>query len=293
MFRTTAFTISVIMKNLITRSITGLLFVGIIIGAIWYSQESFRGLILIATILCLSEFYRLTMPDARQWTRLADILGGTYLVGIMFLFAYPAPISTAATLISLSPYIIYLLYTFIVRLYLRESDPITSWAKSLLGQIYIALPMALLSFIAYTPTGNPDIPYNALMVISFFTFIWINDTGAYCVGCTIGRHRLFERISPKKSWEGFWGGFVFALALGWVWSQFLPVLNLWQWLGLAATISVFSTLGDLCESLLKRTLQVKDSGAMLPGHGGMLDRLDSVMIASPAAVIYLTIVMNI
>ncbi len=281
------------MKNFITRAITGLLFVGIIIGATWYSQESFRGLILIATILTLSEFYRLVMPDARQWTRLADILGGTYLVGIMFLFAYPVPLSLPATLMSLVPYLIYLLYTFIVRLYLKEEDPIISWAKSLLGQLYIALPMAMLSFIAYTPTGDLTNPYNALMVIAFFTYIWINDTGAYLVGCTIGRHRLFERISPKKSWEGFWGGFVFALALGWVWSLILPTLNVWQWIGLGAIISIFSTLGDLCESLLKRTLQVKDSGAILPGHGGMLDRLDSVMLAAPATVIYLTIILNI
>ena len=135
-------------------------------------------------------------------------------------------------------------------------------------------------------------PYNALLVIAFFSFIWINDTGAYIVGCTIGKHRLFERISPKKSWEGFFGGLAFSLLLGWVWSTQCSFLNMGQWIGLSAVVSIFSTWGDLCESLLKRTLNVKDSGNILPGHGGLLDRLDSVFLASPATVIYLYLLIS-
>ena len=280
------------MKNLITRSITGILFVAVILGAIWYSQESFRGLILITTILCLLEFYRLVNENTSRWILYSDILGGTYLVGILFLI--PNLQSGLPAIYIFIPYLIYLLYSFIIRLYLKEENPIASWGHSFLGQVYIALPLGLLSFIAYPPLATEYLlmPYNALLVIAFFSYIWINDTGAYIVGCTIGKHRLFERISPKKSWEGFFGGLAFSLLLGWVWSTQCSFLNMGQWIGLSAVVSIFSTWGDLCESLLKRTLNVKDSGNILPGHGGLLDRLDSVFLASPATVIYLYLLIS-
>ena len=125
--------------------------------------------------------------------------------------------------------------------------------------------------------------------MSFFIFIWINDTGAFLVGITIGHHRLFERISPKKSWEGFAGGLIFSLMTAWIFSLFYDNFSLIQWLGFSLTISISSTFGDLCESLLKRTIHIKDSGHILPGHGGLLDRFDSVLLAAPAAYIYLQI----
>lgn len=277
------------MKNLITRSITGLIFVAVILGAAWYSAISFRGLILIITILSLLEFYRLVNEKVSRWALYADILGGTYLVGILFLLHDTQPGIPGIYLFS--PYIIYLLYTFVVRLYLKEENPIESLSRSLLGQIYVALPFGLLSYIAYPPLAPEYLlmPYNKLMVIAFFSFIWLNDTGAYIVGSLLGKHRLFERISPKKSWEGFFGGLIFALIAGWVWSTQCTFLNTEQWIGLSAVVAVFSTWGDLCESLMKRTLKVKDSGQMLPGHGGLLDRFDSVLLATPSAAIYLYI----
>lgn len=278
------------MKNLITRSITGLLFVAVILGATWFSQVSFRGLILIGTILTLLEFYRLVNENVSRWALYADILGGTYLVGILFLLHNTQPGIPGIYLFS--PYIIYLLYTFVVRLYLKEENPIKSLSLSLMGQIYVALPLGLLSYIAYPPLEAQYLlmPYNALMVIAFFSFIWINDTGAYIVGSLLGKHRLFERISPKKSWEGFFGGMIFTMVAGWVWSTQCSFLNTEQWIVLSAIVAIFSTWGDLCESLLKRTLHVKDSGQILPGHGGLLDRLDSVLLATPAAVIYLYLI---
>ncbi len=278
------------MKNLITRSITGLLFVAVILGATWFSQVSFRGLILIGTILTLLEFYRLVNENVSRWALYADILGGTYLVGILFLLHNTQPGIPGIYLFS--PYIIYLLYTFVVRLYLKEENPIKSLSLSLMGQIYVALPLGLLSYIAYPPLEAQYLlmPYNALMVIAFFSFIWINDTGAYIVGSLLGKHRLFERISPKKSWEGFFGGVIFTMVAGWVWSTQCSFLNTEQWIVLSAIVAIFSTWGDLCESLLKRTLHVKDSGQILPGHGGLLDRLDSVLLATPAAVIYLYLI---
>lgn len=212
------------MKNLITRSITGILFVAVILGAIWYSQVSFRGLILITTILCLLEFYRLVNENVSRWILYGDILGGTYLVGVLFLI--PNMQSGLPAIYTFIPYLIYLLYSFIIRLYLKEENPIASWGHSFLGQVYIALPLGLLSFIAYPPLATEYLlmPYNALLVIAFFSFIWINDTGAYIVGCTIGKHRLFERISPKKSWEGFFRRtcFLLTLRMGMVDTMFFP-----------------------------------------------------------------------
>jgi phosphatidate cytidylyltransferase len=133
------------------------------------------------------------------------------------------------------------------------------------------------------------VAFNTLLPLSVFVFLWVNDTGAYCVGSLLGRHKLFPRISPGKSWEGSIGGAVFVLAAAWAVSYFLDdmMLNLYEWLGLGLVVVVFGTWGDLVESLFKRTLGVKDSGSILPGHGGMLDRFDSSLLAIPAAVIYL------
>ena len=184
------------------------------------------------------------------------------------------------------PYLIYFLCCFIIQLYMKDKDPITRWSHSFMGQVYIALPIGLLSFLAFEPSST-FLFYNPWLLLSFFAFIWINDTGAFLVGSAIGKKRLFERISPKKSWEGFWGGIAFNLVLAYILSTQFNVLSQLEWYGLAITVSIFATLGDLCESLLKRTLQIKDSGSILPGHGGMLDRFDSVLLAAPAAVIYL------
>ena len=126
-----------------------------------------------------------------------------------------------------------------------------------------------------------------LLPLAFFIFIWTNDVGAYCVGCTIGRHRLFERISPKKSWEGSIGGAVVTIAAAIVIWNFFPIFNMWIWIGMAITTVVFGTFGDLAESLIKRELGVKDSGKILPGHGGLLDRFDSTLLAAPMVYAYI------
>ena len=160
----------------------------------------------------------------------------------------------------------------------------------MLSQLYIALPFALLNILAYH--NNPaesSVSYNPILPLSIFVFLWLNDTGAYCIGSLLGKHRLFERISPKKSWEGSVGGAVFAIAASFAFGCFFffPFMNMAQWVGLALTVIVFGTWGDLTESLMKRQLGIKDSGNILPGHGGMLDRFDSTLMAVPAAVVYL------
>ena len=133
----------------------------------------------------------------------------------------------------------------------------------------------------------------ANLVLAMFMFIWINDTGAFCVGSLIGRRRLFERISPKKSWEGFWGGLVFCIAFSiffaLVFDKFFYNLPVNIFIAFAIVVSVFATFGDLFESLLKRSAGVKDSGKIMPGHGGILDRIDSLLMVGPICFCFLLI----
>ena len=135
------------------------------------------------------------------------------------------------------------------------------------------------------------------MLLALFIFIWLNDTGAFCVGTLIGKRRLFERISPKKSWEGFWGGLglciLLAVVISYWFNDVFSGPNLYTWIGLSIVVSVFSTLGDLCESLIKRSIGVKDSGKLLPGHGGILDRIDSLLLVSPTALFFLSLLLLI
>ena len=167
-------------------------------------------------------------------------------------------------------------------LYRKKTNPLHNWAYFIMGQVFIAMPFSLLPFIAYISGYQP------LVLLAVFATIWVNDTGAYLVGVTLGKHRLFERISPKKSWEGFFGGAVVALLSGYVFSLLIPEISLIQWFLFSEIIVVFGTYGDLIESLLKRTVNVKDSGTIIPGHGGILDRFDSMLLAAPVIFIYLS-----
>ena len=160
-----------------------------------------------------------------------------------------------------------------------------------MSQLYVALPFALLSVLAFhrntVMSDSSPISFNAILPLSVFIFNWSNDTGAYCTGMLFGRHRLFERISPKKSWEGSIGGGIISILVSLVMAHSFPFLSVLQWIGFALVVVVFGTWGDLVESLLKRQLGIKDSGNILPGHGGMLDRFDSTLLAVPAVVLYL------
>lgn len=186
------------------------------------------------------------------------------------------------------PYLGLLLYLLISELYLKHKNPLGNWAFSMMSQLYVALPFALLNVLAFhnDPTAS-SVSYNPILPLSIFVFIWLSDTGAYCVGSLIGKHRLFERISPKKSWEGSIGGAVFSIASSFVFAHYYDFMSVGQWAGLAVVVVIFGTWGDLTESLMKRQLGIKDSGNILPGHGGMLDRFDSALMAIPAAVCYL------
>lgn len=271
------------MKNFITRALTGIVFVAILVSAIYIHSYYFLVVFGLITGLTLWEFYGLTLSQTQSHlNRLFYALGGAYLFAATFSYTH----DLTERWIFL-PYLFFLLITLIAPLYEKEDNPLKRWTVTLFGQFYCAGSFSLLNLLT-SVTGYPGeivhIPYFAL---ALFVLIWLNDTGAYCIGSLFGKHRLFERISPKKSWEGFVGGLLFALLASQAFAYLLPTYSAAQWLGLAVVVVVFGTWGDLIESLLKRQLGIKDSGHVLPGHGGMLDRFDSVLLAIPAAYIYI------
>ncbi len=271
------------MKNLIIRALTGAAFVAVIIAGICVHPYLFLLVFGLVTALSLWEFYGLMNAFRNKiLKRFISSLGGVYLFFSSFVYAYG--LIDGKIFI---PYLVFLMYTFISELYNKKSDPIHNWAFTLLAQVYCAGSFSLLNFIYFSADTLVNGIAFPLFVLALFVFIWLNDTGAFLVGSTIGKHRLFERVSPKKSWEGFCGGLIVALAASQIFAYYEPEVSRWVWLGFSAVVVVFGTWGDLTESLMKRTLGVKDSGSILPGHGGMLDRFDSVIMAIPAVYIYI------
>lgn len=271
------------MKNLIIRALTGIIFVVVLISAIYIHPIFFLILFCIITALTLWEFGGLVKHyENANLQRTVNVLGGVYL--FIATFVYANGLTDGKIFL---PYLLFIMLTMIAELYYKAPNPINNWAFTLFAQVYCAGSFSILNFIGAEP-GTPGVmSYTPLFIMAIFIFVWLDDTGAYLVGSLIGKHKLFERISPKKSWEGFFGGLILSLASSQAFAWFAPEINRMNWLGLAATVVLFGTWGDLIESLLKRTLGVKDSGNVLPGHGGMLDRFDSVMLAVPASYIYI------
>ena len=276
------------MKNFIVRTITGIIFVAAIVAS-FLRPEAMVLLFSIITGLTIWEFTGLVNERENvNVNRFISTVAGVYFFFAMTYFCSDLYGGAAKSVVFI-PYLVTILYLLIAELYLKHPDPIQDWAYTMLSQMYIALPFSMLNVLAFTATNNGVVTFNTLLPLSIFVFLWVNDSGAYCVGSLLGRHKLFPRISPGKSWEGSVGGAVFVLAAAYAISYFLDdrMLTLPQWLGLGLIVVVFGTWGDLIESLFKRTLGIKDSGTILPGHGGMLDRFDSSLLAIPAAVIYL------
>ena len=276
------------MKNFIIRSITGVLFVAAIITC-FLRAEAMILLFALVTGLTIWEFTGLV--NEREHVTINRMI--CTVAGVYFFFAmagYNSGLTPASVFI---PYLVSIIYLLIAELYLIHDDPINNWAYTMMSQLYIALPFSLLNVLAFRSVGY-DITYTYLIPLSVFVFLWMNDTGAYLCGSLLGKHKLFPRISPGKSWEGSIGGGILVMAIAiliWYLTELYGVnelsLNAFEWAGLGLTVVIFGTWGDLIESLFKRTLGIKDSGTILPGHGGMLDRFDSSLLAIPAAVVYL------
>lgn len=269
------------MKNLIQRTLTGILFVAVIVAAICVHPLLFAGVFSLVVGAVIHEFYSMSGYEGAAWQRWLGIVSGMYLFIASALYAG----NYTGNEIYL-PYIILILALFVSGLYARNANPVTQWGLVLFSQCYCAGLLSLLCFIPYM--ASPV--YNSLPVLMIFIFIWLNDTGAYLVGSSFGKRRLFQRISPLKSWEGFWGGLTVVVITSLVFSRFHTEIAWYYWLFFAVITVVSATFGDLLESLIKRTYGVKDSGNMLPGHGGVFDRFDSVMLASPAAYVFFKLI---
>ncbi len=270
------------MNNLAKRTITGIVFVLLIVGSIITDRHLFSLLFLLITAMGLWEFYSLVEKAGIAPNKYAGIMAG------MFLFASNAMIALniAPKEIQMGNFVLIFLI-FLFELYRKLPNPFTNIAFTLFGLLYVAVPFSLLNFFpnpAFLPTA-----YDHKLLLGFFFLIWINETGAFLVGTAIGRHRLFERISPKKTWEGFLGGGLLSIITAVVVSKYYTQIMMIDWILIASIVVVCSTYGDLFESMFKRSINAKDSGTILPGHGGILDRFDGVIMAAPFVFVYLTL----
>ena len=263
-----------IVKKFIIRAISGILYGVLIIASLVIDNELLFDILFgLIAVLGIHEFNHLMSAEGRNIEKSLDAVGG------LLLFLVPVIWVIGGSTLGIGLYLAYLVARLVVQLYIKQGNPLTSLSASLMGQVYVALPLSILSSL-YHFVGQ-------YMVLAMFAFIWISDTGAYMVGCLIGKHRLFERISPKKSWEGFFGGLGLSIIIAALAARFIPdgyvlLSGYAQWILFAVLVTIFSTWGDLCESLIKRTVGVKDSGKLIPGHGGILDRIDSLLLVALA-----------
>ena len=277
-------------RNFITRAVFGILFVVVILCS--FTRADFMiGLFALITGLTMWEYAGLVNGiKGVRINRFISTVAGVYF----FLAVAVLELGMVSSFVVFVPYILCVIYLFVAELYLKNESPILSWAYTMLGQMYIAFPLSLINILAF---GNGDVSVggsaNMLLPLSVFILLWANDTGAYCTGSLLGRHKLFPRISPAKSWEGSIGGGVLSIIVAALIGHYgangsgTKGMDIMVWIGLGVVVVVFGTWGDLVESLFKRTIGVKDSGKILPGHGGMLDRFDSSLLAIPAVVVYL------
>ncbi len=266
-------------KNLIVRSLSGSVFVALIVTSIFISPLFFGILFLIITIIGTYELVRFSqniegLVVNKAITYISSIL--TY--SVLFLVTSLHNPKWYLILLLLLPIIL------LIELYRKREFPLLNIAYAIFPSVYLALPLGLLNFIL--PIGN------GWLLLAFFVTIWAGDTFAYIVGSLFGKHRLFERISPKKSWEGTIGSVLITLIVSYWYPDIFGILNHWQWSIFVVIALVSGSYGDLIESLFKRSVNVKDSGNIMPGHGGVLDRFDAVILASPIIFVFLQIIFN-
>lgn len=260
-------------KSLLQRSLSGIVYVGLIVGCIFWGIIPFSVMAILFGVLAVLEFEKICEGISVK-SAPVNILDSVGVASLAFAWlGFP-----------LILWLCIFIARMVMELYLKNEKPIQCLAISLMTQLYIGMPLAIMTFI-----GNR---FGLHLILAVFLMIWINDTGAFIVGSACGRNRLFERISPKKSWEGFFGGLAFNLLTGWLFAigggRFWDVdWGVPTWLLFGATVTVFATWGDLIESLVKRSLNIKDSGHLIPGHGGILDRIDSLLLVMPAVLIFL------
>lgn len=275
------------MNNLLLRTVSGAIYVALIVGALLSGAPWFTALMALFALLAVVEFSALTNGSHPSGpvaivALVLDVIAAGGLCALCFENSLMAYLIFGIVLLA-----VYSLLRLSISLWDKRPDAFVAAARSIFSVIYIGLPLSLAAVL------NNDTPKTSYIVLVMFVMIWLNDTGAYLVGCTLGRHRLFPRLSPKKSWEGFFGGLVFCLGASVACSLWIaPSIPLVLWLVFGLLVCIFATIGDLFESLIKRSLGVKDSGKLIPGHGGILDRIDSLLFVAPAVAIYILFFVN-
>lgn len=270
------------MENLLKRTLFGGLYVGILIFGILYSKLTFVLLFFIIMNISLFEFNR--MIDLKS--SFPYILGNLLFVfGNALNFEY----TSARQLSEYTGIALFLGFfaTFISILFSKKEEAVSELGKKFLSVVYIALPFTLIAII---PSLNKAFEFINTTILGVFILVWVNDSFAYLVGSYFGKHKLFYRISPNKTWEGFIGGMIFTIVVAFILAHFFDKLHLANWIAFALIVSTFGVLGDLIESMFKRQAGLKDSGNLIPGHGGMLDRMDSMIFSAPFIFIYLLII---
>ncbi len=262
------------MKNLIQRSLTGVIYVALIVSLIMFGGTwGFPLLCCLLALLGVIEFFRMTDTGGGFDIRYCFDLLGSLLVASLPLWYTEFGMTGCITAM-----LIYVLARMILQLYTHDYSPASRLAGSFMSLIYVSAPIAIASMLYLT--CGPAI------VLAMFLMIWLNDTGAFVVGSLIGRTRLFVRLSPKKSWEGFFGGMLFSIAsaflIKYCFGTYSTDLSIMQLCIMGAVVSIAATWGDLMESMFKRAANMKDSGHILPGHGGILDRIDSLLLVAPS-----------
>ena len=269
-------------NNLTQRIITGLLGAAGVIAAVCIGPWTYFLVFFIICLFSLLEFYKLIGLDGMVPVKAFGTFCGVTIFSLSFFIEFQ----------HLSYHYYYLFFplvscVYMIKLYKKtERKPFTNIAFTFLGIFYVSVPFALLNITAFN-----DGSYNFEIVFGLLFILWASDTGAYFAGTFFGKRKLFERISPKKSWEGFFGGAFLALVFAYGLSRFFHTFSSGQWIVIGLIIIIGGTFGDLVESLLKRSIEIKDSGTALPGHGGFLDRFDGLLISMPFIVAFIELVM--
>lgn len=271
------------LKNVLIRSLSGAIYVALIVLGVITTDWAFVDFTTLFTLLGVREFLVMTKPEGSKLNLWVDVIAASSLVALGGYLQFVKESSSALWLAAIL--LVYVLLRSTIQLYNKKETPINSLATSIFAFIYIVVPMLAMGALY---------AYSQSLLLLIFVMIWMNDTGAFLVGCTLGKHRLFERISPKKSWEGFWGGVAFSVLSGIAYYYFIEQTNGFAFYVIMGVVaSIFATYGDLVESMFKRSLGVKDSGNLIPGHGGILDRIDSLLFVLPATALYLYIYLAI
>ena len=267
-----------------TRAITGFFFIIVMLASMLLDHWVFGAFYLVLSILCLREFYSLIKQSGHSPNQSTGIWNGIFIYVIFALITADDKPEYHKLL-----FLIVLTVTgvFTQELFKKSLTPFTNIAYTFLGLILVIIPFTFFHALAYL---HGD--FNFHFPLAFFFMLWSNDTGAYLTGMAFGKHKLFERHSPKKTWEGFIGGVLIAAGVGAIIGQFYTELIWMQWAGMGVIIGVIGTMGDLVESMFKRSINVKDSGSILPGHGGLLDRFDGLFLAVPVVYAYLYLISN-